>query len=114
VDPRESSRSYVFGSSTITFGRIQKMASLGYFTEDATREPREEVIPESAEDESVVFEEFFVAGLSMPPLPLLTFYTCFWCSFTCWPQRFCSIVQVFLGGGELRRCAHQRRFCEML
>jgi hypothetical protein len=36
------------------------------------RERWEEVIPERANDEVVVFEEFFVSGLRMPPRPTLT------------------------------------------
>jgi hypothetical protein len=60
VDPCESSGSYVFGPSTVMF-------SLGYFAEGTVREPGEEVVPEPAEDEVVVFKEFFIAGLRMPP-----------------------------------------------
>jgi hypothetical protein len=67
VDPRESSQSYVFGPSTVTVGRVRKMASLGYFTEGTVRESGEEVVPKPVEDEAVVFKEFFVVGLRMPP-----------------------------------------------
>jgi hypothetical protein len=63
VDPRESVRSYDFGLSTVTVGRIQQLEALRYFTEGSTREPGEE---------TVVFEEFFAAGLWMPPHPALT------------------------------------------
>jgi hypothetical protein len=71
VDPRESSLSYVFGPSTITVGRIRQLASLGYFIEGATREPGEEIVSERIEDEAIVFEVFFIAGLRMPPQPVL-------------------------------------------
>jgi hypothetical protein len=45
---------------------------LGYFVEGSAREPGEEVIPELAADEAIVFEEFFDVGLWMPPHPALT------------------------------------------
>jgi hypothetical protein len=45
---------------------------VGYFAEGSAREPGEEVIPEPAVDEAVVFEEFFVVGLRMPLHPALT------------------------------------------
>jgi hypothetical protein len=32
----------------------------------------EEVVSESVDDETVVFEKFFIAGLRMPPQPVLT------------------------------------------
>jgi hypothetical protein len=56
ADLCESSRSYVFGPSTVMVVRIRQLASLGYFVEGATREPGEEVVPELADDEVVVFE----------------------------------------------------------
>jgi hypothetical protein len=71
VDPRESSRGYVFGPSTIIVGHIRQLASLGYFAEGAVQEPGEEVISELAEDKAIVFKELFTAGLHMPPQPVL-------------------------------------------
>jgi hypothetical protein len=56
ADLCESSRSYVFGPSTVMVVRIRQLASLGYFVEGATREPGEEVVPELADDEVVVFK----------------------------------------------------------
>jgi hypothetical protein len=35
------------------------------------REPREETIPECNAVEAMVFKEFFIAGLRMPPHPVL-------------------------------------------
>jgi hypothetical protein len=35
------------------------------------REPREETIPECNTVEAMVFKEFFIAGLRMPPHPVL-------------------------------------------
>jgi hypothetical protein len=66
VDPSEASRSYRFVSSTVTASRIPEMASLHYFDEGDV-----EVILEPADDEVVVFDEFFTAGLRMPPRPSL-------------------------------------------
>jgi hypothetical protein len=57
----------VFGTSIITVVRIWKMASLHYFAESVTWEPREEVILEPTDDEAIVFEEIFTAGLRMHP-----------------------------------------------
>jgi hypothetical protein len=44
---------------------------LGYFVEGSGREPRQEVVPDPADDEVVIFEEFFAVGLRMPPQPAL-------------------------------------------
>jgi hypothetical protein len=71
VDLRESSRNYEFGSSIITVGRVRQLAALGYFTEGSMQDLEEEVILEPAEDKAVVFEEFFAAGLRMPPQKVL-------------------------------------------
>jgi hypothetical protein len=45
---------------------------LGYFAEGAAHEPREETVPELADDEGIVFEEFFSMGLQMSPHLALT------------------------------------------
>jgi hypothetical protein len=71
VDPHESSRSYDFGASTVTIGRISQLETLGYFAKGSTCEPGEEVVPEPADDEAIIFEEFFTAGLRMSPQPVL-------------------------------------------
>jgi hypothetical protein len=71
VDPHESSRSYVFGPSTITVGRIQHLALLGYFAEVTAREQGEEVVSVPTKNKAVVFEEFFADGIRMPPQPIL-------------------------------------------
>jgi hypothetical protein len=44
----------------------------GYFAEGSVCEPREETISELADDDAIVFEEFFTTGLHMPPHPALT------------------------------------------
>jgi hypothetical protein len=48
------------------------LEALRYFIEASTREPGEETIPEPADDEAVMFNEFFAVGLRMPPHPALT------------------------------------------
>jgi hypothetical protein len=52
---------------TFTVGRIRQLEALGYFAKGSGPEPGEEVILELADDEAVVFKEFFAAGLQMPP-----------------------------------------------
>jgi hypothetical protein len=42
-----------------------------YFLEAGARAPGTETVPESDDDEAVVYEDFFVAGLRMPPHPAL-------------------------------------------
>jgi hypothetical protein len=44
-------------------GRIRQLESLSYFAEGSEREPGEEIVSEPHDDEVVVFEEFFTAGL---------------------------------------------------
>jgi hypothetical protein len=72
VDPRDSMWSYDFGASTVTVGRIRQLEALGYFAEGSACEPGEEVVLDSADDEAIIFEEFFAAGLRMPPQLVLT------------------------------------------
>jgi hypothetical protein len=47
------------------------LESLRYFAKGSTHEPGEETVLELNDDEPVVFEEFFAAGLRMPPHPAL-------------------------------------------
>jgi hypothetical protein len=47
------------------------MAEKGYFAEGEARAVGEETTPEPQEDEAVVFEDFFIAGLQMPLHPVL-------------------------------------------
>jgi hypothetical protein len=63
---------YDFGALTITMGRIHQLEALGYFAEGSMHEPGEEVVSDLADDEAIVFEEFFAIGLRMPPQPVLT------------------------------------------
>jgi hypothetical protein len=48
-----------------------KWRTKGYFVEGDARAPREETTLELADDETVVFEDFFVAGIRMPLHPAL-------------------------------------------
>jgi hypothetical protein len=54
-----------FGVSRISSVRVQDMQQLGYFGSGVGRVPGAEEIPEP-EDELVVFEAFFTAGLCLP------------------------------------------------
>jgi hypothetical protein len=60
-------RTCYFRSSTITVGKIKEMKEKGYFSEDEAHTPRAETMPESNGDEAVVYKDFFIAGLRMPP-----------------------------------------------
>jgi hypothetical protein len=64
VDPRESARSYDFRPSTVTVGCIRQLESLGYFVEGTVCEPGDETVPEPADEETIVFEEFFCCRAS--------------------------------------------------
>jgi hypothetical protein len=46
------------------------MVNDGCFADGTGCEPREETVSETQDDEAVVFEEFFMAGLRMPPHPV--------------------------------------------
>jgi hypothetical protein len=65
-------RNYYFGPSMVTVSRVKGMVDCGYFTDGMARVPREETIPEPSANKVVVFEEFFTAGLRMPPHPVLS------------------------------------------
>jgi hypothetical protein len=71
LDLRESKRSYDFGPITVTIDHIRQLEALGYFIEGFAHEPGEEVVLDPGNNEVVVLEEFFVAGLRMPPQPVL-------------------------------------------
>jgi hypothetical protein len=72
VDPREYARSYDFGASSVTVGRIRQLESLWYFTEGYAHEPGEETASEPIDNEAIFFEVFFAVGLRMPPHLVLT------------------------------------------
>jgi hypothetical protein len=63
----ENSWTYNFGASTITLSRIKEMTEKGYFADGEARAPRAETVPELEEGEAIVYEDFLVAGLRMPP-----------------------------------------------
>jgi hypothetical protein len=60
-----------FGSSTITVGKIKEMEERGYFPEGEGRVPGAKTMLEPNGDEVVVYEDFFIASLRMPPHPVL-------------------------------------------
>jgi hypothetical protein len=72
VDEGSCTRSYFFGPSTMTVSRFRAMIDNCYFDEGMGHEPGEETILEPQSDKAMVFEEFFTAGLRMPPHPVLS------------------------------------------
>jgi hypothetical protein len=62
---------YYFKSSTITVGKIKMMVKKGYFVDGEAHALTAETVSEPDNDEVVVYEDFFVAGLRMPPHPAL-------------------------------------------
>jgi hypothetical protein len=65
------SQSFYFGPSTVTVSRIHGMINSGYFADGMSREPGREIVAKPHVDEAVLFEEFFIASLRMPPHPVL-------------------------------------------
>jgi hypothetical protein len=55
----------------VTVSQIRGMVDNGYFSDGMSHESGEETVPEPHADEAVLFEEFFTAGLRMPPHPML-------------------------------------------
>jgi hypothetical protein len=55
----------------VTVSQICRMVDDGCFADGMGHEPREETMSEPQDDEAMVFEEFFTAGLRMPPHPML-------------------------------------------
>jgi hypothetical protein len=67
----KNSRTYYFGSSTITIGNITEMVEKGYFAKGEACAPGAKTVPNPNNDEAIVFEDFFIAGLRMPLHPAL-------------------------------------------
>jgi hypothetical protein len=63
----ENSWTYNFGASTITISHIKEMVEIGYVADDEARAPGAEAVPELENDEVIIYEDFFVVGLHMPP-----------------------------------------------
>jgi hypothetical protein len=55
----------------VTVSQICRMVDDGCFADGMGHEPGEETMSEPQDDEAMVFEEFFTAGLRMPPHPML-------------------------------------------
>jgi hypothetical protein len=64
-------QTYNIGASTITLSRIKEMVEIGYFVDGEARAPEAKAVPKLDDDEAVMYEGFFVAGLCMPPHPAL-------------------------------------------
>jgi hypothetical protein len=67
----ENSQTYYFGPSTITIDKIKEMVEKGYFPDGGAHELVVETMPEPDNNKVVVYEDFFVAGLRLPPHPAL-------------------------------------------
>jgi hypothetical protein len=52
-------------------GKIKEMKEKGYFPEGEGRALGAETVPELNGDEAVIYEDFFIMGLHMPPHPTL-------------------------------------------
>jgi hypothetical protein len=65
-------------------------------------EPGQETILEPHLDEVVVFEEFFTAGLRMPPHPVLAEISN--TDTSAHPQCHRLVVKIYLGSFKLRGC----------
>jgi hypothetical protein len=93
-------KTFYFGSSTITVGKTWKMEEKGYFPKDEADAPRTETVPEPNGDKAMVYEDFFVTGLHMPPHPALADILLHFQSqlhqFT--PNAITQLSKYFLGG----------------
>jgi hypothetical protein len=69
-DEGSCTRSYLFGPSMVTVSRIQEIIDSDYFAEGGARVPGEDTVLKLKNDEVVMFEQFFAAGLRMPSLPV--------------------------------------------
>jgi hypothetical protein len=102
-DGGSHTRNCYFGPSTVTMSRIHEMMDQGYFVEGGARVPGEETIPELDSNKAIVFEDFFIAGLRMPPHSILSDILL---KFRVQLHQLTpnAIVQlsIFLGDGELR------------
>jgi hypothetical protein len=69
--------SFDFSQSTITKARIASLDGFThYFLKGYARPPSAESVPSPRENESVVPKDFFIAGLHMPPRPVLLDILC--------------------------------------
>jgi hypothetical protein len=61
-----------FGSSTITVRKIKEMEERRYFPEGEGHALGTKTVPKPNDNEAVVYEDFFIAGMRMPLHPALT------------------------------------------
>jgi hypothetical protein len=67
----ENSQTYYFGASTIALSKIKETVEKGYFAEGEAQAPGTEVVLKPDSDEAIMYEDFFIAGLRLPPHPAL-------------------------------------------
>jgi hypothetical protein len=58
---------HYFGALAITMGKIKEMEEKGYFAKDEAHASGAKTVSEPHNDEAMVFKDFFVADLRMPP-----------------------------------------------
>jgi hypothetical protein len=64
--------SYNFGQSIMMRACVMALESFArYFLKGFARPPGTESVPDPRENEAVIFEDFFAAGLRIPPHPIL-------------------------------------------
>jgi hypothetical protein len=86
-----------------------------YFVEDAARAPGAETAPEPNVDEAMVYEDFFVAGLCMPPhLAVVDILLHFQAQLHHLTPNAIAQLSIFLGYWQLRWCAFREFIYKML
>ena len=63
--------SFEFGPTRVTLEELDEFMKLSWFSWDLARLPEGEVVPDPRDDEVVVYQEFFMAGLRFLPHPLV-------------------------------------------
>jgi hypothetical protein len=67
----ENSWTYYFRSLTITVGKSKEMVEKGYFVEGEAHPLGAKTVLEPDNNVAMVYKDFFIAGLCMPPHPAL-------------------------------------------
>jgi hypothetical protein len=100
----ENSRTYYFGSLTITAGKIKEMVEKGYFVEGEAHTSGAKMVPEPDSDEAIVYEDFICCSLTHAST------SCFGRHFSqvsstatsVDTQHYSTTLQIFLGRWQLR------------
>jgi hypothetical protein len=77
VEAALAGMSYDFGQSKVTRARITSLKNFArYFLKLFAQTPSVESVPDPAENEAVVFKDFFIDSLRIPPHPVLLEILC--------------------------------------